>query len=136
MSDSCIAGFESHCSSSGRIQFQDTSGIEGEESLPLESETWAALRTWWGYEGDDSVDTEETRAYFSKEPEFFKPLASLHSELALECSAIGIEDKQFLREEINLSLRRYGPIKIVTNPAADSSLGTVEEGEVRLKERQ
>ena len=135
MSNNCVSSFESHYSSSGRIQFQNTSSIDGEESPPIERETWATLRTWKRYERNDSVYTEETWTYFSKEPEFFKALASLHSELTLDCTAIGIEYEYFLREEVNLSLCRYGPIKIVSNPAADSSLGVVE-GEVWVNERQ
>jgi hypothetical protein len=56
--------------------------------------------------------------------------------LSLDCTAIGIKDRLFLGKPVDLSLCRYGAIKIVSNPAADSSLGVVEQEEIRLNKRQ
>jgi len=55
--------------------------------------------------------------------------------LSLDCIAIGRQDELFLWKEVDLSLCGDGPVEIVSDPAADSSLGVVER-EVGVKERQ
>ncbi|HEY0724220.1 MAG TPA: hypothetical protein VGD41_09590, partial [Pyrinomonadaceae bacterium] len=122
MSNHRVASIESHHSSSGRIQFQHASSIEGEERPPINREIERRTR----YQGADSIHTKEPRAYFSEDSKLVKALANLHSELGLDGIAVGSKNELFLREEVNLRLCRYGPVKVVSDPAADSSLRVVE----------
>src|SRR5688500_5576995 len=108
MSKDCITSVESNNSSFGWIQFQDASGIDGEVSFPLYPDqsypVVGPLVTDRRCEGAVSVHTQESRTYLRKQPELFKALAKLHSQLGLDCTAIGVKDERFLRKEINLSL--------------------------------
>src|SRR5688500_9811124 len=100
MSKDRITSVESNNSSFGWIQFQDASGIDGEESFPFDLKNQCAagrpLRTGCRCEGADSVHTQEPWTYLRKQPKFFEPFANLHSELGLDCTAIGVKDEWFL----------------------------------------
>src|SRR5262245_20096857 len=78
VSNRCITSFESHHSAFGRIEFQNTSGIEREKSLAFDLKTHFVVgsdRT--RYEGANPVHTEKTRTYLPKQSELFKALANL-----------------------------------------------------------
>lgn len=136
MSDDRIAGVKSHHSSFGRIELQNSSGIDGEVSPPLEYEICevATLRTRRRKEAG-FVHGQKTGTHFSKDPEFFKTLPNLHPELALNCPAVGGKNRRLLWEKVDLSICRYGPVEVECKPAADSSLSLVEP-EVRTNQGQ